>query len=212
MDITTLKTGQACDLSTIQQVLSGNKNAFAFICKKYKKHIYHKFLSYLRVEEDAEDATMLALTKIYENIDKYKEEYTFNSWATRIAHNVMIDFYRKRNRHEGDIVSIDKVISGDNIKDDSKSMNHQIVDHVKNPEEAYIENEKKQMLQLAISKLRKKSYRQMLILIYFEDKSYEETATIMDINIRSLKPYIHRAKKELKEIIRKGLNNENNIY
>ena len=200
MNTTLKEKNQAIDMLTIQRILNGETNAFSVIYDRYREHIYNKFVSYLRVEADAEDATMLALTKVYENISKYEEKYTFNAWVTRLAHNVLIDYYRKNNLHEGDLVSIDKVAANDNIKSDSAPVFYQLPDSGLNPEQKAIKYERDVKLLNAVNSLKDK-YREALTLVYFDDCSYDEAAAVLDMKLSNFKVTVHRAKKELKKVM-----------
>ena len=73
----------------------GDSQAFAQIYDALVKPIYRYI--YYRVEESiAEDLTEDTFLKIWQNLGKYKKESTpFASWAFRIAHNLVVDHYRK---------------------------------------------------------------------------------------------------------------------
>ncbi len=74
---------------------AGDSQAFAQIYDALVKPIYRYI--YYRVEESiAEDLTEETFLKIWQNLGKYKKESTpFASWAFRIAHNLVVDYYRK---------------------------------------------------------------------------------------------------------------------
>jgi len=73
----------------------GDSQAFAQIYDALVKPIYRYI--YYRVDEAvAEDLTEDAFLKIWQNLSKYKKGITpFASWAFRIAHNLVVDYYRK---------------------------------------------------------------------------------------------------------------------
>jgi RNA polymerase sigma-70 factor (ECF subfamily) len=50
--------------------------------------------------------------------------------------------------------------------------------------------------QLLLSQLPEK-YRQVLVLFYMEDKSYDEVARLLDLPMGTVKTYLHRARKDL---------------
>jgi len=55
---------------------------------------------------DAENLLQDIFIKIYKNIFEYDERYSFSSWVYRIAHNMIIDNYRK-NQKESINISLD---------------------------------------------------------------------------------------------------------
>jgi len=74
---------------------AGDSQAFAQVYDALVKPIYRYI--YYRVEESiAEDLTEETFLKVWQNLGKYKKESTpFASWAFRIAHNLVVDYYRK---------------------------------------------------------------------------------------------------------------------
>lgn len=87
------------DLALIESVKRGNQHAFELLYKKYYPHMHKKIFFALKNKHDAEDVVSEIFQKIYENIGKYKKDYTFNAWITRLANNYMIDFIRKNQRN-----------------------------------------------------------------------------------------------------------------
>jgi RNA polymerase sigma-70 factor (ECF subfamily) len=79
----------------VEKAQAGDSQAFAQVYDALVKPIYRYI--YYRVEESiAEDLTEETFLRIWQNLDKYKKESTpFASWAFRIAHNLVVDHYRK---------------------------------------------------------------------------------------------------------------------
>lgn len=47
-------------------------------------------------------------------------------------------------------------------------------------------------------------YRQVLLLFYFEEKSYEEVASMLNLPMGTVKTHLHRARKELAAALQSG--------
>lgn len=77
----------------------------------------------------------------------------------------------------------------DNFKDDNKLS-----------EEIEIEKERNKELRNAINKLELK-YKEVIVLYFFEDKSYEEISDILHITTSNVGVMLKRAKEKLKIII-----------
>ncbi len=87
---------QIPDLSKwVEMAQGGDSQAFAQVYDALVKPIYRYI--YYRVEDSiAEDLTEETFLKIWQNLGKYKKGTTpFASWAFRIAHNLVVDYYRK---------------------------------------------------------------------------------------------------------------------
>lgn len=192
------------DFVVVRKVLRGEKDAFEYIFNKYKKFIYKRHLCYLKSSMDAEDATMITFDKIYNNLDKFSIESTFNAWISKIANNTMYDFHERKNnkgKNKG-TVSIDNNI-GD-YSDKSDRLPFYVKDNNKNAEEIIVEKETKRILIDAIKSLNPRE-RTIMISIFYRGKSYEEVAYQMTEKISSVKPWVNRAKKQMKEFIKNEL-------
>lgn len=102
------------DLAIINSIKSGNKDSFSLLYKKYHYRLDHKIRQFTKFNvEEAKDLKMEIFQKVYENIHKYEKHYTFNSWISKVAHNYLLDYYRK-NKVEGiriNSMSIDQAIN-----------------------------------------------------------------------------------------------------
>jgi len=134
-------------------------------------------------KEIAEDITsqtfMKAMTKI--KTFTYKG-FTFGAWLYRIAHNNLIDFYRK-NPHQVDI-EMNRLESDENVHNDAEQA------------------EKQEIILDAIRHL-PEQYQQVLTLKYFEELTNEEIADILGCKKATLAVKLHRSLKALKKIMKK---------
>lgn len=88
------------DRELITSYISGNEKAFEVLLMRHKDKI-HRFI-YLKVRDQllAEDIFQEAFIKIIRTLKMgaYNEEGKFLPWAMRIAHNLVIDHFRKSNK------------------------------------------------------------------------------------------------------------------
>ncbi|MEI8116350.1 MAG: sigma-70 family RNA polymerase sigma factor [Flavobacteriia bacterium] len=88
------------DSELIRLYINNNERAFEVLLKRYKNQVY-KFI-YLKVKDVdlANDIFQESFIKVVQNIKagKYNEEGKFLPWATRIAQNLVIDYYRKHGK------------------------------------------------------------------------------------------------------------------
>ena len=88
------------DSELIRLYINQNERAFEVLLKRYKNQVY-KFI-YLKVKDVdlANDIFQESFIKVVQNIKagKYNEEGKFLPWATRIAQNLVIDYYRKHGK------------------------------------------------------------------------------------------------------------------
>ena len=91
------------DEKKIQQLVSicqdGGVEAFGAIYDAYVDMVY-RYVFYRIDREEVEDLVETVFVKVWENIDKYRPgEFPFSSWLFRVAHNLIVDYYRFHRKH-----------------------------------------------------------------------------------------------------------------
>ncbi|MBK7635856.1 MAG: RNA polymerase sigma factor [Saprospiraceae bacterium] len=160
---------------------------FACLVLKYEVRLlnYIKKISQSNHDE-AEDILQEAFIKIWKNLHGYDPRLTLESWIFRIVHNETISFWRKKTSYSKDkVVSIDDDRIMNSLS--AENINHDDVDSVSR----LIED---------ILPLLKLEYREVLVLKFLEDKSYEEISDILKIPEGTVATRINRAKKSFREL------------
>ena len=80
----------------IDLMLAGNRDGLQQVYQSYGKYIYIILYDVLKNKEDAEDVTTEFFLKLWKVADKYQEGHGHKAWMGRIAHNMAIDFIRKK--------------------------------------------------------------------------------------------------------------------
>ncbi len=150
----------------------------------------------LATSDDIDDLLQNIFIKVYRNINEYDSSLLFSSWIYRITHNEMIDWYRREKRRT--TLSLD-----DDAQDIvSKLMSED--DHTTR----FSNQEQKEHIIKRLNSLHEK-YKEILLLRFYEDKSYEEIADILKIPAGTVAVRINRAKKQLQASLTKyGRNNQ----
>lgn len=76
----------------------GDKEPLKDIYQDYIGYIYSVIFSVVGSKENAEDLTSDFFIKLWEQSEKYRPGTGHKAWMSRIAHNMAIDFLRKRKR------------------------------------------------------------------------------------------------------------------
>ena len=151
-------------------------------------------LKMTRNATDAEDLTIEAFGKAFRNLANYTTEYAFSTWLFKIGANNCIDFLRKNKRleftgyewgDEEDSMDIKSVIPADTL----------------DPEEHVIAKQKVKLMREVVEKL-KPHYRHMIELRYFQEWSYEEIASNLDLPLGTVKAQLFRARELLYQILK----------
>lgn len=174
------------DLKLVQSSLN-NVDEFGKLIERYEGKLfkYIRRLSNLSSEE-AEEILQEAFVKAWINLNAFDQSLSFSSWIYRIVHNETISYHRKhKSRGLDKKVSIDQDLF--EIKDESKDLLEEAADRA--------EAEK---IHTTLTLLPEK-YRDVLILRYFEDKSYEEISDILKKPMGTIATLLNRAKSSFKK-------------
>ena len=114
------------DSTLINQFTSGNSHSFSILVDRYQKRVYGFIFSKVKDAELADDVFQDTFVKVIKNLrlGKYKDEGRFLSWVMRIAHNIIMDHFRKINRlpkHESkheDLDVLDRLVEQSNSIED----------------------------------------------------------------------------------------------
>lgn len=177
------------DYQLVVKAIGGNQQAYAELMDRYRHSIYHTMLRMVGNREDADDLTLEAFGKAFVKLPTYAPRYAFSTWLFKIAINNAIDYIRKKRLT---MLSIDEPLEPDSDQDYSGCL------HCgrPNPEEVVIRNQRTQLLHRMLTQLSDK-YRLMIELRYFEELSYDEIATELDIPLGTVKAQLFRAKEML---------------
>ena len=172
----------------------GNQKAYAELMSRYKDSIYFMLLKMVNNRDDADDLTIEAFGKAFKNIHQYTPDYAFSTWLFKIATNNCIDYIRKKRKQ---MLSIDKGYENENGEDVALEIKSDTI----GPEEKLMKKQKMETMREVVDKL-KPRYRTLIELRYFQELSYEEIATNMDLPLGTVKAQLFRAREFLYQIMK----------
>lgn len=134
--------------------------------------------------EDAEDITQETLAQAYRTWLQVDPDAAggYVKWCYRIAHNLAIDALRKKKPRGVDEEEMERTA-------DTRALR---------PEEVYEHRVQASQIRECIQGLEEK-YREVLILRYQEEMSYEEIAKVLELPVSTIETRIHRAKRMLRD-------------
>jgi RNA polymerase sigma-70 factor (ECF subfamily) len=159
------------------------KEQFIKTIDEHKKIIYKIVNSYCPNKDDRKDLEQEIIIHLWNSFDKYDSNYKYSTWMYRIALNVAISFYRKEKKWslKNDFYNEESIFR---IEEDNSEEEAQLDYHLKLLQE-FIHN---------LNELNK-----ALMLLYLEEKSYEEIAEILGITKTNVATKISRIKLKLKK-------------
>ena len=173
------------DAELVQHVSNGNESAFRFLIAKHQRLVLHVVGRVVQQQADAEDVCQEVFMKVFRKIDRFRGDSKLSTWIATIAYNTSISYVRKQGRHRE--LSYDEEPLLVNLEKEQVFL-HKTVEK---------EEAKKYLLQL-IEKL-PVNYRTVLTLYHLEEFSYKEIEEITGMPEGTVKSYLSRARKILKE-------------
>ena len=139
---------------------------------------------------EAEDVLQDVFIKVYRNLNDFDKDFKFSSWIYRITHNQVISNYRKiKSRPESIALDIDS----DVLENLASELNTE-----REVDKKFLQEK----IKLVLKKLDIK-YKEILILKFFEGKSYREISDILKKPMGTVATLINRAKNQFREEYKK---------
>jgi len=175
--------------------LQGDNSAYDSLMLKYGDALTIYLKGFLYSWEDAEDLMIEVFARIMVKKPRIQEGL-FKAYLFRSAHNLVAHFYKKDKRKKVfSIEEVEEYASKDGTESTKEDKESDIYDNV-------WRNEKKRIVQKCLSRI-DDDMREALWLFYFEELSYKECASVMDVNLKKIDNLLNRGKKRLKEELEK---------
>ncbi len=153
----------------------GDKRAYAALVGLYARDVFVVSFGVVGNVHDAEDIAQEAFLKGLVQIAGLRRGERFGPWIRRIARNLAIDFVRRQRMHRQAAARIQLQQCAESTKD------------------YYV-------LEKAIGRL-DETYRETILLYYFDGKRTEDVAEKLDISPATVLSRLSRARRQLREII-----------
>uniref|UniRef100_A0A7C4THC2 RNA polymerase sigma factor n=1 Tax=candidate division WOR-3 bacterium TaxID=2052148 RepID=A0A7C4THC2_UNCW3 len=166
----------------IEGIIKNDERSCERILNLYKGRIFSYILRLVRNYDDAEELTFETFIKFFKSVKSYDPSKPLSNWLFKIAHNQVIDFFRK-NKIKYEYLDEGQPSGEDFLKE------YEMAKRMKEIEEA-------------ISHLPPLD-REILLLFHKEEYSYEEISRILNLPVSTIKTRLHRARRRLKEMLKR---------
>jgi RNA polymerase sigma factor (sigma-70 family) len=173
------------DKYLVAKVLSGNTPAFATIIKN-TEHLVAQIVCKMIVNaEDRKDLAQEIYLKVYKNLQGFKFQSKLSTWIAQVAYNACFDQLRKKQ------LVTDELTIADN--DDNRG----------HAEETIFSMEQKELVSILNNGIQQLPpvYQTLITLYHKEEMSYTEITQITGLPEGTVKSYLFRARKTLKETL-----------
>lgn len=154
----------------------GNNQAFDILLNRHRERLYSYIYFIVRNQELAEDIFQETFVKVVVTIQqgRYSANGKFAAWLSRIAHNLVIDFFRQERC--GNVVSSDEP--------DSKVLNDANLTSDDNIEAQMVNEQTLKDIRMLVGLL-PDNQREVVYMRYYQDLSFKEIADITGVSINT---------------------------
>ncbi|MDY2586694.1 RNA polymerase sigma factor [Winogradskyella aquimaris] len=162
------------DAELVSNYINGDESALSILIERHKQKIYSFIYSKVYDRDITEDIFQDTFIKVIRTLKrgKYNEEGKFLPWVMRIAHNLVIDYFRKNSRmpkfdNSGDF-SIFSVLSDSSLNAEKSMIKDQVESDVRRVIEELPEDQK-----------------QVLLMRMYQDMSFKEISERTGVSINT---------------------------
>jgi RNA polymerase sigma factor (sigma-70 family) len=181
------------DYELVQEFVSGSQSGIEILIRRHKNRVFTYIMLMVRNEQLAEDIFQDTFIKVIHSLKagKYKDNGRFLSWVIRIAHNLVIDHFRKEKQM--------KMLSNDDTVIDLFN-NRKLAD--KNIEDNIIYEQICEDIRTLIERL-PEDQKEVILLRHYGDLSFKEIADQTGVSINTALGRMRYALINLRKLIQK---------
>ena len=187
-----MSINQFSDQDLVKSYMNGDESSFEFLLRKHKDKVFAFILSKIKNYNLAHDVFQDTFVKVINSLKNgnYNEEGKFVPWVMRIAHNLVIDHFRrqskKRSISPNEDFDIFDVIKDPNLNIEQDMISEQIFKDVRN----------------LIDKL-PNDQREVVVMRYYKDLSFKEIAKLTGVSINTALGRMRYAVMNLRKLVEK---------
>lgn len=180
------------DALLVNAYINGNEKALSQLIERHKQRVYSFIYSKVLDRDVTEDIFQDTFIKVINTLKKgnYNEEGKFLPWVMRIAHNLIIDHFRKNTRmpkfENNDDFNIFSVLSDNNLNIEKQMIKSQVEEDVQ-----------KLILELP------EDQKEVLMMRIYKDMSFKEISEQTGVSINTALGRMRYALINLRKVIEK---------
>lgn len=175
------KSDTTDDTTLVRRAIEGDTEAFGDLYERYLNQIFRYIYYRIRDQGLAEDFTETVFLRVWESLSRFDiSKISFKGWLFRVAHNLLVDYYRTRKKQQ----SLHEYI--------------ELPDPHQSPEDQVITSEREALVLSALKSL-KQEYQDVLTLRFINNLSHAETAMALDRNVGAVRVLQYRALQALEK-------------
>ena len=184
-----MTTERDIDKRLVERVQQGDKVAFDLLVTKYQRKLFRLVLRLVTNQTEAEDVVQETFIKAYRALHQFRGDSAFYTWLYRIGINTAKNFLDNQGRRvptstDASAEQVEAYEEGENLRD------------IDTPESVLASKQIAETVNVAMDEL-PDDLRMALSLRELEGLSYEESATLTDCPIGTVRSRIFRARDSI---------------
>lgn len=164
-------------------VRAGDADAFGLLIERYEAKLKRYARKFLNSQEDIGDLVQDVFIKSYTNIQSFDSKQRFSPWIYRIAHNTFVNELKRKDRRSFILFDADTIFPHLPAKETADG--------------ELLDAELRAELDMFLNKIPAK-YREVLVLHYFEELSYQEIGEVLQIPVTTVGVRLSRGRTKLR--------------
>jgi RNA polymerase sigma-70 factor, ECF subfamily len=185
------------DTVLVERCRVGDTEAMERLIIKYQDRIFNVILKICQNEDDAAELAQDTFVKVIEKIGEFQGRSGFYTWVFRIAVNLTLNFCNRQMR-----VGFESFDADGGEYQQAKNQLKQYLADEGSPDPAAMAEQKElcRLIERALGRL-DDAQRAVIILRDVEGMSYEQIASVLNLELGTVKSRISRARSSLREIL-----------
>ena len=182
------------DRELVRRLLQGDRAAFALIIQQTEALVAQIVCRLIERESDRQDLAQDIYLKVFHHLAGFAFQSKLSTWIAQIAYNTCFSYLEKKKLR----LTGDPARSEYGIFDEEDEPHGESAERMSPAEQSLFEKERSAIVAGEI-RLLPPVYRTLIVLYHQEEFSYEEMASVTGLPVGTVKNYMFRARKMLRE-------------
>jgi RNA polymerase sigma factor (sigma-70 family) len=182
------------DQALVEKVLRGDTKAFSVIIKNTEGLVAQIIFKMISNRDDRKDIAQDVYLKAFQNLSSFRFQAKLSTWIGQITYHACVNYLEKKK-----LILLDPTASGqENDGEAFDRLNSQLDPFENDIEKHLLNQEFSQIVALEIDRL-SPIYKTLITLYHQEELSYAEIGQIVQLPEGTVKNYLFRARKVLRD-------------
>lgn len=171
------------DEEIVGRVRGGETRQFEELVRRHQDAVYGMARRFVGDASDAEDIAQEAFLRVHRGLEGFKGDARFSTWLYRITYNLCADWQRRHARADRRPASLEDTA----VLEDKRP----------GFEQGLQDEEQRASVRRAVEALDER-YRSVIILLYYQELSYEQIAEVLGVPLKTVETRLYRARRQLR--------------